>query len=128
MKYLGYFFMALIPLAVFFMVSISNGAPTPPQDTLTWDDPDNTPGAVAGYYMYYALEQEPAPREYGDTRREDLGMPTNLSASVKSALPQAKGMMCFRLTAYDHLKNESPFSNETCGFQGMGNPKNLSAK
>ena len=54
MKYVGYFLMALIPLAVFFLVSISNGAPTPAQDTLEWDDPDNDSETVAGYYMYYA--------------------------------------------------------------------------
>jgi hypothetical protein len=122
---------AVVISMLFAAAYVLSAKPTPSKDTLVWDDTDNDPSIVAGYYMYYALESEAAPRQYGDTRREDLGKPVvtpaapRLTSSIKSVLPQAKGAMCFRLTAYDALKNESPFSNEACGFQGMGNPKNL---
>jgi hypothetical protein len=118
-------FWLVIIAAVFIGYKYATAGPTSPADHISWDDPDNDPGIVSGYYLYYTLESEPVPRAYGDTRRVDMGKPSNLSGSIKTFLPQAKGMMCFQATAYDHLKNESGYSNEYCAWQGMGNPKNL---
>lgn len=101
--------------------------PTPRQSTLTWDaytDPDG-----AGYWLYWALERETAPRSYTDTRRVRISRGASPEQiQVLTALPTQRGSLCFKLTAYDAVGNESAFSNEACGWFGINGPLNLSPR
>lgn len=128
-------YLAVGTLALMFCMALYVNVfsePRPPEDSISWEDSGNEQSMIGGYMLYYALETEPTPRHYSDARRVDMGKPStggpNFTDSIKAHFPQAKGSMCFRMTAYDTLGNESDFSNEACGWQGMGNPKNLLVK
>lgn len=112
----------LLLVLLVLVAAVAWGLPTPRKTTLQWDDytdPDAT-----GFFLYWVKEQ-PQPRVYLDAQRVDLGLDTDETVLVVSALPMSKGRMCFRLTAYDAAGNESDFSNEACGFFGVGPPANL---
>lgn len=108
-------------LSLLFFCTVVWAAPTPKDCCLSWDGNETD---WLGFYLYYALESEPTPRQYTDQRRVDIGLESPAYA-VKTAIPNVKGSLCFRLTAYDDVGNESDFSNEACGWFGMGNPQNF---
>ncbi len=81
---------------------------------LEWDAPTtNEDGTrltdLKGYKLYYG----PSSQNYtgsidvGDTRSVEI-------ASISDTLPTS-GTVCFAVTAYDTLGNESNYSNEVCG-------------
>lgn len=119
------FLAALIPACS--LPQSSHATPTPRQSALTWDaytDPDGT-----GYWLYWALERETAPRSYTDARRVRISRGASPEqVQVLTTIPTAKGSMCFRLTAHDAVGNESGFSNEACGWFGINGPQNLSPR
>lgn len=111
-------------IAVFILLlscAATWAAPTPRDCCLAWD---NDEPEWAGIFVYFALEAEPSPRQYTDTRRVDAGL-VSTGFDIKTVLPNVKGSLCFRLTAYDDVGNESAFSEEACGWFGMGRPVNF---
>ena len=117
--------MKKIILALGLTLAFSAGVyalPTPKASKLQWDnytDPDAT-----GFYLYWVREK-PEPRVYTDAQKVDLGLDADETITVIDFLSSAQGRLCFRLTAYDAVGNESDFSNEACGFFGVGVPGNL---
>ncbi len=98
-----------------------HGSPTPVDRTLTWDDYTDPDGI--GFFLYWAPESE-NPRQYIDTRKVDMGRPDPEKIVVKDVMP-AKASLCFKLTAYDAVGNESDWSNEDCGYFGFTAPSGL---
>ncbi len=85
---------------------------------LEWDAPttneDGTPLTdLKGYKLYYG----PPSGDYtgsidiGDTRSVEIA---TIIDSIYDTLPTS-GTVCFAVTAYDTLGNESDYSNEVCG-------------
>ena len=101
-------------------------APTVKFTKLVWDPYTDT--TKVGYWLYWAMQSEPTPRVYDNTRRVDAGNPAIESLVVATVLPTAKGSMCFKATARDAAGNESDLSNEACGFFGFTAPGNLKAQ
>jgi hypothetical protein len=106
----------------FFLSSIAYALPAPKASKLQWDDytdPDAT-----GFHLYWVREK-PEPRVYTDAQKVNLGLDVDETITIIDFLSSAQGRLCFRLTAYDAAGNESDFSNEACGFFGVGVPGNL---
>lgn len=128
---------ALLTAFASFVTSVG-ATPTPPHQRLAWDQENATEQGVAGWFVYYALESVPEPREYTDVQRVDVGMlsetpqeqcpmPNPSSCRIVTFLDlsvPSQGSLCFRVTAYDGAGNESGFSNEACGFFGLPLPQN----
>jgi hypothetical protein len=98
--------------------------PTPPDRRITWDDPNNPPQNVGGYWMYWAPQSEPPPRAYSNARRIDLGKPEPKQAVIIDVKPDASGGLCIQITAYN-TGGESGYSNEACGWFGLAEPINV---
>ena len=108
------------------LCGIASAVPTVKLTKLVWDAYTDT--TKVGYWLYWAMQSEPTPRVYDNTRRVDAGNPVVESLVVATVLPTAKGSMCFKATARDAAGNESDFSNEACGFFGFTAPGNLKAQ
>jgi hypothetical protein len=106
------------------IATIASATPAFKNTKILWDDYSDPEGV--GYFLYWAKANEPSPRLYDDTRRVDIG-PNASETIITATLSEisVKGRMCFKLTAYDVLKDESDFSNEACGFFGVPSPKKL---
>jgi len=115
--------MRIFVLALMLIATSALAGPTPTAKQLFWDDYTDPDGI--GFNLYWAMQKEPSPRAYDDTRRIDIGRPDPEQVIILSIKPNAKSSMCFQLTAYDAAGNESDFSNEVCGFMGIEKPKNL---
>ncbi len=116
-------------MAVIILLGLLTAAPvwaepTPVVTKLLWDVYTDADGV--GFMLYWAMQKEPEPRVYDDTRRIDISRPNPEQIIILNVHPSAKKAMCFKLTAYNSLGNESAFSNEVCGYLGgLEVPNNL---
>ena len=94
--------------------------PTVVNSVLTFDD--YTDPDKIGFWVYYANDGQI--RTYGDGFKFDAGPTNDERVLIKDYLPAIKGSMCFQLTAYDAVSNESEYSNEACGWFGISKANN----
>lgn len=106
-------------MVLFCTVAYAQALPTLIQNVLTFEDPDNEPGVVTGYYLYYADAEG---KVYTNENRVSLGMPIGLVAPLAMYAPNLAGRLCFKLTAHDVNNDESSFSNEACAYVGGLHP------
>ena len=107
--------LALIGLAL--SASVVVAAPTPINRTMSWDHDGQ---GIAGFYVYFARQATPG---YTDANRVQVPSPAARSLAVLD-VTTTTGALCFVVTAYDTQGAESAYSNEACGFFGVGAPGN----
>jgi len=97
--------------------------PTVENEKLKWNpytDPDAKKFSV--YFSEGGLV-----KTYGDTKRFVVTLPAT-ELRVRDFIPNAKGTVCFVITAVDAVGNESKFSNEACGWFGLPSPAGVEVK
>ncbi|HEX7124960.1 MAG TPA: hypothetical protein VF406_04185 [Thermodesulfobacteriota bacterium] len=109
----------LLILAVVLAATPASAEPTPVNRFVEWD----YSGKADGFYLYLAPETE-SPRVYSDARRVQIADPAARSVVLVDVYAQATEGVCVKMTAYRGTW-ESGFSNEACGFFGLGAPANL---
>ena len=112
----------MLIMLIVLVPAVALALPTPKASKLQWDD--YTDADATGFYLYWVREK-PEPRVYTDAQKVNLGLDVDETITIIDFLSSAQGRLCFRLTAYDASGNESDFSNEACGFFGVGVPRNL---
>lgn len=114
-------------LFLFLVPTLAFAVPTQRDNKLEWTP--STSIDVVGNWLYWDRESN-NPRVYDDSKRVNLGSVSLTPSSKKEvvvidAKPDAESSLCFRVTAYDGVGNESGFSNEACGFFGLISPSLL---
>ena len=112
-----------VVLSVMTACKSTEATPTPVVSSIAWDTYTDVNGK--GFYVYWR-DQNGANSVYDNANRTKITDVTQvnvlISAIVAAVHPTS---MCFALTVYDGVDNESQYSNEVCGFTGIKSVSNV---
>ncbi|MGL5935032.1 MAG: hypothetical protein ACRCZI_05360 [Cetobacterium sp.] len=118
----------LLAIVLVFMVTacstVAQALPTQSNTGLRFDP--YTDDSATGFYVYW---KKPTQADYTDAQKFSVTT-AGVGSLIALAphLPTLKGTVCFKVTAHDAANNESPFSNEACGWFNIPAPSGVGVK